>query len=103
MRRNYTSGLGYIIAREEEHMSTPRRGALRLAVVATMAVAMLFAAAGADAQQAAAPRTLNMQASWPASSTFMENFTLFADRVNKATAGRLQVKTSAAGTIVPAF
>src|SRR4051812_49617420 len=52
---------------------------------------------------AQAPKTLTMQASWPASSMFMENFNLFADRISKTTGGRLQIKTSAAGTIVPAF
>src|SRR5438045_9613460 len=83
-------------------MTIRTSAALRPAVVATMAGTILFAALGAEAQQTA-PRTLNMQASWPASSTFMENFTLFADRVNKATGGRLQVTTSAAGTVVPAF
>ncbi|HEX9434574.1 MAG TPA: C4-dicarboxylate ABC transporter, partial [Burkholderiales bacterium] len=64
---------------------------------------MLLAGGVAAHAQQAAPKTLNMQASWPASSTFMDNFTLFADRVNKTTGGRLQIKTSAAGTIVPAF
>ena len=68
-----------------------------------VAGAILCGAVAAHAQQAGAPRTLTMQASWPASSTFMENFNQFADRVNKTTAGRLQIKTSAAGTIVPAF
>jgi len=63
---------------------------------------MLVAAVAVQAQQAG-PRTLTMQASWPASSTFMDNFNQFADRVNKTTGGRLQIKTSAAGTIVPAF
>jgi TRAP-type mannitol/chloroaromatic compound transport system substrate-binding protein len=58
---------------------------------------------GAAAQAQQASKTLNMQASWPASSTFMDNFNQFADRVNKTTGGRLQIKTSAAGTIVPAF
>ena len=59
--------------------------------------------ARSPAAQAQHRKTLNMQASWPASSTFMDNFTQFADRVNKTTGGRLQIKTSAAGTIVPAF
>jgi len=79
-------------------MSTARRGV-------AVAGAMLLAGAlyGIAAQAQPASKTLTMQASWPASSTFMENFTLFADRVNKTTAGRLQIKTSAAGTIVPAF
>ena len=79
-------------------MSTPRRAALRFAIAGTM----LVAAVAVQAQQAG-PRTLTMQASWPASSTFMDNFNQFADRVNKTTGGRLQIKTSAAGTIVPAF
>ena len=53
--------------------------------------------------QAPASKTLTMQASWPASSAFMDNFNQFADRVAKTTGGRLTIKTSAAGTIVPAF
>src|SRR3954471_15679023 len=80
-------------------MGKPSSGYTRLAG----AVAIVVATGLAQAQQSVAPRTLNMQASWPASSTFMENFTQFADRVNKTTAGRLQIKTSAAGTVVPAF
>src|SRR4051794_10844251 len=81
-------------------MSTARRGTTRIGFAAAM---LLVCAAAVQAQQPAASKTLTMQASWPASSTFMENFTLFADRVNKTTGGRLQIKTSAAGTIVPAF
>src|SRR3979409_848854 len=83
-------------------MSTPRRGSLRVAVAGAMLLAGALSGVVAHAQQAA-PKTLNMQASWPASSTFMDNFNQFADRVNKTTGGRLQIKTSAAGTIVPAF
>ena len=64
---------------------------------------MLLAGALHGIAAHAQSKTLTMQASWPASSTFMENFTQFADRVNKTTGGRLQIKTSAAGTIVPAF
>jgi len=75
-------------------MSTPRR----VAIAGTMLAVCMTAV---QAQQAT--KTLNMQASWPASSTFMTNFTLFAERVNKTSGGRLQIKTSAAGTIVPAF
>src|SRR3954471_5013276 len=67
------------------------------------AVAIVVATGLAQAQQSAAPRTLNMQASWPASSTFMDNFNQFAEKVNKTSGGRLQIKTSAAGTVVPAF
>ena len=84
-------------------MSTPRRVSTRVAVAGAMLLAGVLHGIAAQAQQAAASKTLIMQASWPASSTFMENFTQFADRVNKTTGGRLQIKTSAAGTIVPAF
>src|SRR4051794_33135765 len=83
-------------------MSTLRRPVLRLAVAMTAAGTMLFAAVAVQAQQAAS-KTWTMQASWPASSTFMDNFNQFADRVNKTSGGRLHIKTSAAGTIVPAF
>ncbi len=83
-------------------MSTLRSGSAQVALAGTMLVAGLLHGVAVHAQQAAS-KTLTMQASWPASSTFMENFNQFADRVNKTTAGRLQIKTSAAGTIVPAF
>lgn len=83
-------------------MSTLRSGSAQVALAGTMLVAGLLHGVAAHAQQAAS-KTLTMQASWPASSTFMENFNQFADRVHKTTAGRLQIKTLAAGTIVPAF
>jgi TRAP-type mannitol/chloroaromatic compound transport system substrate-binding protein len=49
------------------------------------------------------PIKLKMQASWPAASSFMDNFKMFADRVNKASGGRLQIEVLPAGVIVPAF
>lgn len=52
---------------------------------------------------AQAPRVLKVQASWPAASMFMDNFRMFADRVNKASAGRLKIEVLPAGAIVPAF
>ena len=70
---------------------------------ATTGVVLLLSFAVAAHAQAPASKTLTMQASWPASSTFMDNFNQFADRVAKTTGGRLTIKTSAAGTIVPAF
>ena len=79
-------------------MSTARRTTTRIRFAAAM---LLMCAGAVQGQQPS--KTLTMQASWPASSTFMDNFNQFADRVNKTTAGRLQIKTSAAGTIVPAF
>src|SRR5262247_2340243 len=92
---HYTSRPGYIMAAEEEHMSKP------IAVAGMLLLAGSVHAITAQAQQPS--KTLTMQASWPASSTFMDNFNQFADRVNKASGGRLQIKTSPAGTIVPAF
>ena len=80
-------------------MSTLRRGSLRVAVAGAMLLAGALHGVAAHAQQASASRALTMQASWPASSTFMENFNQFADRVNKTTGGRVHIKTSAAGTM----
>ena len=54
----------------------------------------------ATAQQ---PITLKMQASWPASLTLFDNFKMFADRVDKLSAGRLKIEPLPAGAIVPAF
>jgi TRAP-type mannitol/chloroaromatic compound transport system substrate-binding protein len=73
---------------------------LVLAVMAGMLLAELRAPHRATAQ---APIKLKMQASWPASSTFMDNFKMFADRVKKTSGGRLEIETLPAGVIVPAF
>jgi TRAP-type mannitol/chloroaromatic compound transport system substrate-binding protein len=56
-------------------------------------------AAGAQAQTV----TLNMQATWPASLTLYENFTMFADRVSKISGGTLKINAMPAGQVVPAF
>jgi TRAP-type mannitol/chloroaromatic compound transport system substrate-binding protein len=55
----------------------------------------------ADAQ--AQTRSLKMQATWPASLTLYENFTYFAERVDKLSAGTLKIETMPAGQVVPAF
>jgi len=55
---------------------------------------------GAAAQ---APVTLKMQASWPAALTLYDNFTMFAQTVEKMSAGRIKIETLPAGAIVPAF
>ena len=81
-------------------MSTARRRTTR--IVSRRRCCLPALCAGGCGQQQPS-KTLTMQASWPASSTFMDNFNQFAERVNKTTGGRLQIKTSAAGTIVPAF
>ncbi len=49
------------------------------------------------------PITLKMQASWPASLTLFENFKMFAEAVEKMSAGRLKIETLPAGAVVGAF
>jgi TRAP-type mannitol/chloroaromatic compound transport system substrate-binding protein len=62
--------------------------------------ALALAAAPVQAQQTV---NLKMQATWPASLTLYENFTFFAERVNKLSAGTLKIETMPAGQVVPAF
>jgi TRAP-type mannitol/chloroaromatic compound transport system substrate-binding protein len=64
-----------------------------------------FAALGLAAAPVQAQQTvsLKMQATWPASLTLYENFTFFADRVGKLSAGTLKIETMPAGQVVPAF
>jgi len=69
---------------------------VRSAVVLAAAAAF---SAGAQAQQV----NLKMQATWPASLTLYENFTFFAERVNKMAGGSLKIETMPAGQVVPAF
>ncbi len=78
-----------------------RRYVCSLAVVAFSAAFM----SGAIAQQKPAGGAVNlkMQATWPASLTLYENFTFFADRVNKLSGGTLKIETMPAGQVVPAF
>lgn len=82
-----------------------KRRVLMIAVVAVSVLAgMLIGEYRRPAQVTAqAPRVLKMQASWPAASMFMDNFRMFADRVNKGSGGRLQIEVLPAGAIVPAF
>ena len=63
-----------------------------------LAAAMAFTGPAA-AQQ----KVLKMQASWPASLTLFDNFTMFAKRVEELTAGRVKVEAMPAGQVVPAF
>src|SRR5258706_4617114 len=64
----------------------------------TLACAATFSA-GAFAQNV----TLKMQATWPASLTLYENFTMFAERVSKISGGTLKIDAMPAGQVVPAF
>ncbi len=62
------------------------------------------AALAANVATAQTPTTtLKMQATWPASLTLYENFTFFAERVTKVSAGTLKIETMPAGQVVPAF
>jgi len=61
--------------------------------------ALLLATAPVQAQTT----NLKMQATWPASLTLYDNFTFFADRVSKLSAGSLKIETMPAGQVVPAF
>src|SRR5262247_1532791 len=66
---------------------------------ATAVAALLCGAPSVQAQTT----TLKMQATWPASLTLYENFTFWADRVNKLSAGTLKIDAMPAGQVVPAF
>ncbi|TAN48660.1 MAG: C4-dicarboxylate ABC transporter, partial [Betaproteobacteria bacterium] len=83
------------------------RTAFRKTLVLTAVAAALGFAAQAGAQApapaASGPKTLKMQSTWPASATLQENFKLFAERVDKLTAGQLKIEAMAAGQIVPPF
>jgi TRAP-type mannitol/chloroaromatic compound transport system substrate-binding protein len=70
-----------------------------IATIAAMAVS--FAILGsAHAQQV---KVLKMQATWPASLTLYDNFTYFAERVDKLSAGTLKIEAMPAGQVVPPF
>jgi TRAP-type mannitol/chloroaromatic compound transport system substrate-binding protein len=69
-----------------------------LAFAACLALSM-----PAAAQQAAQPRTLKMQSSWPASIAAQDHFRVFAERMEKISGGQVKVEVMSAGQIVPAF
>jgi TRAP-type mannitol/chloroaromatic compound transport system substrate-binding protein len=62
-----------------------------------------FTAAAAFSAGAYAQTTLKMQATWPASLTLYENFTYFAERLQKMSGGQLKIDAMPAGQVVPAF
>jgi TRAP-type mannitol/chloroaromatic compound transport system substrate-binding protein len=78
----------------------------RLLHMAAVGAGALLACIGLQVQEAGAQaqtRSLKMQATWPASLTLYENFTYFAERVDKLSAGSLKIETMPAGQVVPAF
>ena len=80
---------------------------LRFLVVALLAVFGLFVVyslAPAPAGGQARPITLKVQASFPPTSLIYTSvLPVFADRVDKASGGRLKIDAMPAGVIVPAF
>src|SRR5688572_6483943 len=77
----------------------------RLLGLTAAGVGAVLAVAGMLPQEASAQatRSLKMQATWPASLTLYENFTYFAERVDKLSAGSLKIEAMPAGQVVPAF
>jgi TRAP-type mannitol/chloroaromatic compound transport system substrate-binding protein len=81
--------------------TTRRNGAIAgiaFALALVCSTALTFTSAAL-----AQSRTLKMQSTWPASLTLQDNFKLFAERVDKMTAGQLKIDAMAAGQIVPPF
>ncbi len=75
-------------------------GAMKRGLLPALAMSLGLALGAAPAL---AQKTLKMQASWPASLTQYENFTMFAKRIELLSGGRIKVETMPAGTVVPAF
>jgi TRAP-type mannitol/chloroaromatic compound transport system substrate-binding protein len=73
---------------------------MRQIVRSAVALAAIAAFSGAAQSQNV---NLKMQATWPASLTLYENFTYFAERLNKISNGQLKIDTMPAGQVVPAF
>ncbi len=74
---------------------------LRFALAAALGLGLAAAVSGGvEAQE---KKVLKMQATWPASLTLYDNFTFFADRVDKLSGGALKIETMPAGQVVPAF
>ena len=74
---------------------------LFLGLIAAALMASAFV--GSTTAVMAQTKTLKMQATWPASLTLYDNFTYFAERVNKLSAGTLKIEAMPAGQVVPAF
>ena len=62
-----------------------------------------LAFAGSTVALAQAPKSIKMQSTWPPSITLQDHFRIFAERVEKLSAGSLKIEAMAAGQIVPAF
>ncbi|MET0194605.1 MAG: hypothetical protein ABW200_14690, partial [Hyphomicrobiaceae bacterium] len=59
-------------------------------IAAALGLGLAMAVEPADAQE---KKVLKMQATWPASLTLYENFTMWAERVDKLSGGTLKIET----------
>lgn len=73
---------------------------VRTGIAAGLALGLAVAFGGTAGAQT---KTLNMQATWPASLTLYENFTYWAERMDKLSAGTVKINTMPAGQVVGAF
>ena len=74
---------------------------MKSTIAAALGLGLAMAvSAPADAQE---KKVLKMQATWPASLTLYENFTMWAERVDKLSGGTLKIEAMPAGQVVPAF
>lgn len=77
-----------------------RTGMKLLVIVALLAAVVAWMGHDSAAQQRF---TLKVQAAWPTGSLIFDSLKVFAERVEKMSAGRLKIEVLAAGAIVPAF
>ena len=75
----------------------------KLGISRLLALGAGLALAFGGSAEAQEKKTLKMQATWPASLTLYENFTMFVDRVDKLSGGALKIEAMPAGQVVPAF
>ena len=75
------------------------RKRVTLAIAVTAAMCLGFFGSAAQAQE----YTLKIQASWPSGLMAYENLEMFAETVEKVSAGRLKIEHLPAGAIVGAF
>src|SRR5262245_13929562 len=74
-----------------------------LAASAGLLAGVFVSSITVKAQTQAQPRTLKIQASWPASSTVYENLTDLAKRIDQVSGGRIKIEPMPAGQVVPPF
>ena len=77
------------------------RSAIALGAGGALGASLALAPHSVFAQQQTV--TLKMQATWPASLTFYDNFLMWADRTLRISGGSIRVETLPAGQVVPAL